>query len=94
MTVGEVGAGWLAGQAHLKPSTLHSVESAWRTHVEPAWGASPVSEVRFSAVQAWVTPLAAQRSATAVLRAHGVLASVLETAVRDRRILANPLRPA
>ncbi|MEN8601424.1 tyrosine-type recombinase/integrase [Microbacterium rhizosphaerae] len=34
--------------------------------------------------------LAAERSASTVLRAHGVLSGILDVAVRDRRIPANP----
>ncbi len=91
-TISTLGAEWLAGQSHLKPSAFRPVEIAWRVHVEPRWGRRRVGEIRFSQVQAWVTDLAAQKSATTVLRAHGVLAGILEVAVRDRRIASNPAR--
>lgn len=89
-TVGELGAVWIENRTNLKPSTFRSVESAWRIHVEPRWGRSVVSEVRFSDVEAWVGELAREKSPSTVLRAHGVLLSILEGAVRDRRILSNP----
>jgi integrase len=51
-----------------------------------------VDEVRYSQVQAWVTQLAERRGATSVLRAHGVLAGILDVAVKDRRLSINPAR--
>jgi integrase len=98
VTVRQLGIAWLAGQTHLKPSSTAVVESAWRLHVESAWGDTSVGEIRFSEVQAWVADLArgseVQRalSPASVLRAHGVLAGILDHAVRDRRIATNPAR--
>lgn len=89
-TVGELGAAWIMARNNLKPSTFRSVESAWRVHVEPRWGTVPVSDIRFSDVEAWAGQLARDRSPSTVLRAHGVLLGILEAAVRDRRLLSNP----
>lgn len=91
-TITDLGTEWLAGQTHLKPSSLRPVEASWRVHVEPQWGRRRVSEIRHSEIQAWCAQLSAEKSATIVRRAHGVLASVLEVAVRDRRIATNPAR--
>ena len=90
--IGPLGEAWLRNQAHLKPSSLRSVQVAWHVHVEPRWATTPVSAVRYSDVQAWVTQLAARRSATTVLRAYGVLAGILDVAVKDRRLLRNAAR--
>jgi integrase len=90
--VGELGREWLATQTHTKPSTARSNESSWRVHVEPLWGDRRVGEIRHSEIQSWVTELAAAKSPTTVKRAHGILASILDRAARDRRILANPAR--
>lgn len=89
-TVGELGAAWIGNRTNLKPSTFRSVESAWRVHVEPRWGSTVVSDVRFSEVEAWAGEMAREKSPSTVLRAHGVLLGILEGAVRDRRILSNP----
>ncbi|MEX1079818.1 MAG: tyrosine-type recombinase/integrase [Homoserinimonas sp.] len=89
-TLRTLGTVWLRHQSHLKPSSFRPVEIAWRLHVEPVWGDKPVGEIRHSAVQAWVTGLSG--SATTVLRSYGVLASILDVAVRDRRIHSNPAR--
>ncbi len=55
-----------------------------------------VGEIRHSEVQSWLTAFTKDsgkpRSATTVLRAYGVLAGILDTAVKDRRILSNPAR--
>jgi integrase len=92
VTLHELGAEWLATQTHTKPSTARSVESTWRVHVEPHWGMRRVGEVRHSEIQAWLTTLSTIKSPTTVKRAHGILASILDRAARDRRIPANPAR--
>ena len=92
-TVSDLGTEWLEGQmAVLKPSSMHSLESAWRVHVRPAWGERTVGEIRHSEVRDWVTDLSTNLRATSVIRAHGILAGILEIAVRDRRIPDNPAR--
>lgn len=91
-TIGALGPGWLARRAHLKPSAHRVLDQAWRVHVSPRWADVAVSDIRRTDVQAWVTELSRVRAATTVLRAYGVLASVLDDAVSDRRILANPAR--
>jgi len=91
-TIGALGAIWISTRGHLKPSTMRTEESAWRVHVEPKWGARSIGGIRHSEVQAWVTALSAEYSATTVKRAHGVLAAILDVAVLDRRLAANVAR--
>jgi len=96
-TIASLGASWLAGREHvMKPSSYRPLESAWRVHVEPHWGGREVGGIRTSEVQAWVGDLARPNpkaaSATSILRAYGVLAGILDDAVRDRRLTANPAR--
>ena len=52
-------------------------------------GKREVGAVRYGEVHAWVT---SDRGAVTVIRAYGVLASLLDIAVRDRRIRENPAR--
>ena len=98
ITVGQLGAEWLARRSHLKPASVAVDESTWRLHVLPIWGSVPVGQVRHSAVQAWVADLASgarggkAKSAALTKRAHRLLAGVLDVAVRDHRIGANPAR--
>lgn len=97
-TISNLGADWLTRQSHLKPSAYRPVEIAWRVHVEPHWGSTAVSDVRKTAVQAWVSELTTgtadrpAKGATTVIRAYGVLAAILDDAVDDRRVLTNPAR--
>ena len=92
VVVGVLGVDWLASQTHLKPSSLRPVEIAWRLYVKPRWGKVAVGEVTHSAVQTWISELTGIRGATTVLRAFGVLASILDVAVKDRRLTSNPAR--
>jgi integrase len=91
-SVRELGRIWLSNRTGLKPSTLRPLEIAWRLHVEPRWGAVAVADVAYSDVQTWVNEMGRRKSPTTVLRAHSILAGILDAAVRDRRIAANPAR--
>lgn len=101
-TIAALGPEWLARQTHLKPSAYRPIESAWRVHVLPRWGDVPVSQIRKTAIQDWVadmtrgdskaTPPRPGKGATTVKRNYGVLASILDDAVEDRRVLSNPAR--
>jgi len=92
-TVATLGKTWLDGRKSvLKPSAYRSLDSAWRVHVEPKWGSREIGGIRHSDVQSWVSSMAKASSATTVLRAYGVLAAVLDVAVRDRRVARNVAR--
>jgi integrase len=103
-TVGELGPLYLANLTHLKPSSAEPLHIAWRLYVEPAWGARAIADIQHSDVQAWVAALTngkaktahatttGPKSATVVRRAYGLLAAVLDIAVKDRRISSNPAR--
>jgi integrase len=93
VTIAELGDIWLQDQAAvLKPSSMHPLESSWRVHVSPRWGRVRASDVRYSDVRSWVTELSGKRGATTVIRAYGILAAILDVAVRDRRLGENPVR--
>lgn len=95
-TIHELGTEWIANQTQLKPSSYAAIETAWRVHIDPEWGHRRAGEIRHSEVRAWVTRFTAgttkPRSASVVIRAYGVLAGILDVAVRDRRIATNPAR--
>jgi integrase len=104
VTIGDLGPGWLERRTHLKPSTRRSDEIAWRVHVEPRWGRTKLADIKPSAVQSWVSDMSRQvtdsegnvtkraSGPVTVIRAYGILASILDEAVRDRRLLTNPAR--
>ena len=89
--MGEMGPAWLdRRRSHLKPSGFRSYEGVWRLHIEPRWGQTRVSEIRFTDVQAWVSELGSRRSPVVVQMSHSVLARILGGAVKDRVLAANP----
>lgn len=89
----ELHAGWLAAKrVHCTPGWVVDLDTSWRTHVQPQWGSMPVGAIRAGDIQEWVAELAARRSPTIVIRAHGVLAGLLDDAVRDGKIRTNPAR--
>lgn len=92
-TVGQRHETWLkARKAAMKPSAYRVLEITWRLHVAPQWENVRLTDVAYSDVQDWLTELAEKRSATVTLRAYGILAGILDVAVRDRRIPSNPAR--
>jgi integrase len=108
VTIGELAVDWLANKEQLlKPSSFAPLRTAWRVYVAPRWATTPIGVIFPSAVEKWVRELgqgvattsrireAARRqprSASVVLRAVGVLAGILDVAVRDGRIPANSAR--
>ncbi|WP_006245579.1 tyrosine-type recombinase/integrase [Mycolicibacterium tusciae] len=90
VTMGELGKEWLARQAHHKASWSARLESVWRVHVEPKWGRRRIADIRPTEVQKWVAEL--KLSPSSVAHAHTVLAGILDGAVADRRLGANPAR--
>lgn len=92
ITIDELGEAWLRAQTHLKPSSFHVLDTAWRIHVQPVWGARRVGEIQHSEVQDWVSRLSSRKGATVVIRAFGVLAGIIDRAVKDRRLPLNVAR--
>ena len=90
VTVGDLGPAWLTRQAHHKLSWSARLESVWRVHVEPRWGAERIADIRRSDVQAWVAGL--PLSPSSVAHCMTVLSGVLDAAVADRRLVENPAK--
>lgn len=88
--VHEIGERWLTMQTHLKPKTLHETKGLWRRYILPTWGDVPVSAIKPSTVQEWVSTMG--KSGSTVRQAHAVLAKVLDLAVMDKAIRENPAR--
>jgi integrase len=88
----QLGAQWLDAQVHLKPSSFSVIEIAWRVHVRPRWGSTHIRDIRSSEIQAWISELSRSRSATVVIRAHGILAGIFDFAIRDQLLTKNPAR--
>lgn len=90
VTVAELGAKWLAGQVFDKESWETRVESIWRVHIEPHWGARAVNSIDGTEVRDWIAGI--DRAASTVGDIHSVLVSILDDAVTQKRIPANPAR--
>ncbi len=60
--------------------------------MEPRWGRVRVADIAHTDVQAWVSELAGKRGPVIVQTEYSVLARILDDAVRDRRLAANPAR--
>jgi hypothetical protein len=69
-----------------------TLEQAWRNHVAPVWADREIWSIRRSEVEDWVFDLATRKSRRVVLRSLGVLASILDVAIYDRRLAINPAR--
>ena len=83
--------GYLKSLSGLKSSTVNSYEIAWRLRVQPKFGSTPVRRIRVSQVEDWIAELSADGlSASKVLEAYGILKRLLDRAVRDRALAANP----
>lgn len=92
-TVAELAPDWLARKQSKAPSHYRMLESAWRVHVQPRWGAVRVADVGTIGVEDWIAAMLDKGSgATTVLRAYGVLAGILADAVKAKRIAVNPAR--
>ncbi|OLP00073.1 hypothetical protein BVU76_22455 [Mycolicibacterium porcinum] len=64
-----------------------------RVHVEPRWGTVRLADLRHSSIASWLAQMTKNGSGpVTVIRAHSVLAGLLDDAVRDRRLLTNPAR--
>lgn len=93
------GEQWKSGRlARLKPSSRNTMETTWRVHVEPKWGARGVASIRASEVEDWVSSLMTETAnrkalgAQTVRRCVFVLSSVLAIAERDGIIRASPTK--
>lgn len=81
---------WRQCRPQRAPATVARQESLLRLHVLPRWGHVPLGEVRRSEVQMWVHEMRRSLSVDSARQAVGVLRQVLDVAVGDRAIDANP----
>lgn len=91
VTVRELAVRWLkVKQAIMKPSSYHSIDVSWRVWCEPQWGGRAVGGIRKSEMAEWIAELTGKRSASIVLRAHGVMKGIFALAKDDGAIRSNP----
>ncbi|TSE00674.1 site-specific integrase [Skermania sp. ID1734] len=94
ITIGELAPDWLARkEIDVAASNYRTLESAWRIHVQPRWGSKRLTDIDLAAVERWIGDMGrAGSGATTVIRAYGVLAGILDDAVKARRLRSNPAR--
>jgi Arm DNA-binding domain len=93
ITVSELAPAWLSRkESDVAPSNYRTLETAWRIHVKPVWGTTRVADVDLAAVERWIATMGKASGATVVIRAYGVLAGILDDAVKSRRLATNPSR--
>jgi integrase len=82
---------WRAVQVH-RPSSAAHVETMLRRHTYPAFGARQLGSILPSEIQAWVRSLTvtAGLAPSTVGVIHGIVSGVFRSAIRDRKIEANP----
>ncbi|MFD6357894.1 tyrosine-type recombinase/integrase [Nocardia tengchongensis] len=90
LTVSEMGETWIKRQVHTKPSWSERVESIWRVHVNPAWGTRQLASITRPEIRDWIAGIG--RAASTVQDIHGVFSAILDEAVDERRIAANPAK--
>jgi hypothetical protein len=91
VTVGVLAAEFLAGRGHLKPRSIESFRSLLDSQVLPRWRDVQINTITPSSVQSWIGGLsAAGLSSSRVRQSAHALKAVLTTAVRERRLVANP----
>ena len=71
-----------------RPSSQAHVETMLRRHAYPTLGDRCLSSIMPSDIQAWVKGLALAPATVGVV--HGIVSTVMKTAIRDRRIASNP----
>jgi integrase len=72
------------------PPTGAALSDLLREHIDPRWGTTRLAGISHSAVQTWVSEVAASRSAATTRKVHRVLSLVLAMAVKDDRLVRNP----
>src|SRR4051812_6896660 len=83
VTVGDWGRIWLERKAvRAKPSTVEGYRSMLHTAVLPTWENVRLADVTYHDVDHWVARLSQRLGASTVRKAHGVLAQILDTAVK------------
>lgn len=91
VTFREYAEAWL-GHRDLEDRTREHYGQLLRDHVFPAFGATPVPGITPAEVRTWHATLAKLTGPTARAHAYALLRSVMNTAVADDLIAANPCR--
>lgn len=89
-TVADQYEAWSRSKGGLKPSTQADYEQKWRLRVEPRFGNRLVSSLTHAEISEWVGELSRTLSPSTVRRSYIVLSQILDMAVQDHALTANP----
>lgn len=89
VTVGEYAEGYLS-RPDLRPSTRALYESTWRNHLQAEWGSLAIRDVTRERVRVWHGKASKTTKPTALAISYRLLRSMLNVAVGDGAIPANP----
>jgi integrase len=81
---------WMAGRTRLKPKTVAGYRSLLDNRVLPRWGDVRLDRISYEDVAAWVSEMATKVSPSTTRQAYHLLTSMLDEAVRGRRLPSNP----
>jgi integrase len=81
---------WLPAQVHLRPNTQDLYRQHLKNHVLPAFGTRAVGTLRRPDMKAFVAELSTKLAPATVHTVYGVLRSIMQSAVDDEVIPANP----
>ena len=82
---------WLAGR-DIEDTTTDHYGQLLRDHVLPTFGAAPITSIAPTAVREWHAALKDKTGPTQRAHAYGLLRTIMNTAVADEMIPANPCR--
>lgn len=82
---------WLTGRG-LEDRTREHYAQLLRDHLRPTFGDTAVTLIAPAAVRTWHSELGQRTGPTARAHAYGLLRTILNTAVADELIVANPCR--
>jgi integrase len=91
VTLATYAAAWLAGR-DLADRTREDYAQVLRDHILPAFGDVPVTVITPAAVREWHAALKGSTGPTMRAHAYGLLRTIMNTAVADEVIAANPCR--
>jgi integrase len=80
---------WRDRQVH-RPTTASDYEVQLRLHTYPTLGNTSLNELQPAQIQAWVKSLSESLAPATVRKIHGIIAGILNDAVKDRRLAFNP----
>jgi integrase len=90
-TVAAYAGAWLAGR-DLADRTREDYARILRDHILPTFGETPVPAVTPAGVREWHAALKGKTGPTMRAHAYGLLRTIMNTAVADEVIVANPCR--